>query len=101
MLRGHLPAGAQVALASRVAPALGVARLRASRALVEVHAHDLAMSAREASGLLRAAGLDLGPAPLERLVARTEGWPAALYLAALSLRCPERRAGRRGPLLRR
>jgi LuxR family maltose regulon positive regulatory protein len=41
---------------------------------------------READALLRAAGLDLSDADVAELTDRTEGWPAGLYLGALSLR---------------
>ncbi len=85
-LHRQLPEGVQVALASRGASALPVARLRASRALVEVQAEDLAMTATESAKLLTRAGLALERSVVERLVERTEGWPVALYLAALSLR---------------
>ncbi len=54
--------------------------------LVEVGVDDLAMSPSEASMLLREAGLELDFSCVQALVQRTEGWPAALYLAALSVR---------------
>ena len=86
VLHRHLPADAQIALAARATPALPLARLRASRAVVEVRPEDLAMTAGEAAGLLQAAGLHLDAAAVQQLVVRTDGWPAALYLATLSLR---------------
>jgi LuxR family transcriptional regulator, maltose regulon positive regulatory protein len=81
-----LPAGSAVAIASRTEPELPIGRLRAYRGLVEVRTQDLAMSAAEAETLLRRAGVELEPGAAESLVGQTEGWPAALYLAALSLR---------------
>lgn len=81
-----LPAGSTVALSSRSEPPLPLGRLRASRALVEVRAEDLAMMPAEAAILLRQAGLELDFAEVQRLVQRTEGWPVGLYLAALSVR---------------
>ena len=81
----HLPSGSQLALAARGEPPIGVGRLRAHRRLIELHAHDLVMTRSEASQLLRACGVELGPDALRRLIERTEGWPVALYLAALSL----------------
>jgi LuxR family maltose regulon positive regulatory protein len=80
-----MPACAKLALASRTEPALQRGRLRAEHELLELGPHDLALTAYEAHRLLRAAGLQLDPGAVERLVASTEGWPAALYLAALSL----------------
>ena len=82
----ELPAGGLLALASRTELALPIARLRAHRALVEVRMQDLAMKTSEAALLLRKAGLELDGEDVETLVRITEGWPAALYLAALSLR---------------
>jgi LuxR family transcriptional regulator, maltose regulon positive regulatory protein len=82
----YLPEGSTVALASRAEPALPVGRLRAHRALVEVRARDLGLAPAEAAVLLRRSGLELEFEAVQTLVRRTEGWPAALYLAALSLR---------------
>lgn len=81
-----LPAGSMVAVSSRTEPPLPLGRLRAHRALVEVRTRDLAMAPAEAANLLRNAGMDLEFEQVQTLVRRTEGWPAALYLAALSLR---------------
>jgi LuxR family maltose regulon positive regulatory protein len=83
------PASAKVALASRTEPSLALGRLRAARALMELGVRDLAMTAYEAHQLLLAAGVSLAPAQLEQLVGRTEGWPAGMYLASLSLRAQE------------
>jgi LuxR family maltose regulon positive regulatory protein len=85
-LADHLPPGSLLALASRAEPALPLARLRAQGALIELRARDLAMTEREAATLLRRAGVSLEPAEVATLMTRTEGWPAGLYLAALSLR---------------
>jgi LuxR family transcriptional regulator, maltose regulon positive regulatory protein len=82
----ELPPGSILALASRTEPALPTGRLRAHRALVEVRTQDLAMTPAEAAILLRRAGLELELSAVRTLASRTEGWPAALYLAALSLR---------------
>jgi LuxR family transcriptional regulator, maltose regulon positive regulatory protein len=81
-----LPDGCLLALASVSEPPLALGRLRAKRMLVEVGAQDLAMSLAEASTLLSQTGLDLDLGFVQALVRRTEGWPAALYLAALSVR---------------
>jgi LuxR family maltose regulon positive regulatory protein len=81
----HLPAGAQLALASRSEPALPIGRLRAQRRLMELRSPDLAMGRREAAALLGAAGLDLAPDDVVALAGRTEGWPAGLSLAALAV----------------
>jgi LuxR family maltose regulon positive regulatory protein len=73
-------------LASRREPALPLARLRAEGRLVEVRMHELSMSEREAKALLQGAGVELPDDDIAKLTRRTEGWPAGLYLAALSLR---------------
>jgi LuxR family maltose regulon positive regulatory protein len=81
-----LPAGSMIAVASRTEPELPIGRLRAHRELIEIRMRDLAMTPAEAAVLLRRAGLELGFEAVQALVRDTEGWPAALYLAALSLR---------------
>jgi len=79
-----LPLGGQIALASRDAPPMALARMRASGALAEFGVEDLAFSASEARELLEAqrGGLDAGA--VERVYEATEGWPAGLYLASLA-----------------
>ena len=81
-----MPSASQLALASRCEPGLPVGSLRAHRRVFELRTGDLAMTRSEASALLIAAGIRLASDGLDRLVDRTEGWPAGLYLAALSLR---------------
>lgn len=78
--------GLQLALASRSDDGLPVARLRAHGSAVELRTEELAMTRSEASALLQLAGVELTPEQLLTLVRRTEGWPAGLQLAALSLR---------------
>jgi LuxR family maltose regulon positive regulatory protein len=81
-----LPVGSQLALASRDEPRMPVGRLRANRNVAELRFRDLAMTSSEAVALLRLAGVDLAGDQVETIVRLAEGWPAALYLAALSLR---------------
>ena len=83
----HLPPQAQVVLSGRVEPPLPLARWRARGELAELHAADLAFTPAEAEAFLRGVmGLDLAPEDVAALTARTEGWPAGLQLAALSVR---------------
>ena len=83
----HLPAPAAIALSTRADPALPVGRLRAAGDLTEVRMGDLQFTADEAAELLRTtAAVELSAAELAELLERTEGWPAGLYLAALSLK---------------
>jgi LuxR family maltose regulon positive regulatory protein len=81
----RLPPGARLAIATRADPPLPLARLRARGELVEIRAEDLRFTPAEAADLLRSAGLDLAGPEIEVLTDRTEGWAAALRLAAISL----------------
>ena len=86
VLMRDVPAGSQVAIAARGEPALPLGSLRAQRQVVEIGAGELAMTRREAAAMLGMAGVELEPVDLAGLLRRLEGWPAALCLAALSLR---------------
>jgi ATP/maltotriose-dependent transcriptional regulator MalT len=82
----RLPASLQLVLASRMDPALPLGTLRAHGQLLELRADELRFTEAEAVEFLNARlGLGLDPADVGLLVGRTEGWPAGLYLAALSL----------------
>jgi len=84
LMRG-MPSGSQLAIASRVEPPLRLGRPRASRRLIELRREDLTMTKGECASLLAGIGLELTPRQLDTIVRRTEGWPAALYLAGLAL----------------
>ncbi len=82
----HLPARLHLVIAGRADPALPLARLRARGELVEIRGADLRFTSDEAADYLNdAMGLTLTSQNVEALEARTEGWIAALQLAALSL----------------
>jgi len=81
----HLPANAHLVLISRADPALRLGRLRAAGQLSEIRADDLAFNFQEASTLLVSDGIELSREAVSELMHRTEGWPAGLYLAALTL----------------
>ena len=82
----HLPDAARLVMITRSDPPLRLARLRSRRALVELRADELAFTSAEARSLLvDGAGLTLEPQEVETLRSRTEGWPAALVLAAIWL----------------
>jgi LuxR family transcriptional regulator, maltose regulon positive regulatory protein len=83
----RLPATTRLVIASRSDPPLPLGRLRARGELLEVHADDLRFDGPESTTLLNdLLGLELVADDVESLQARTEGWAAGLYLAALSLR---------------
>ena len=86
VLADHVPDGSQLVLAGRDAPPLPIARLRAEGRVMEIGPGSLALTLAEASSLLHEAGITLGQDAVAELHRRTEGWPAGLYLAALSLR---------------
>ena len=86
-LIANMPPNVHLVLASRADPPLPLARLRARGDLIEVRAADLRFTAEEASDYLtRVMGLPLTPQQISTLDDRTEGWIAALQLAALSMR---------------
>jgi LuxR family maltose regulon positive regulatory protein len=82
----HLPRSMHVIMTTRADPPLPLARLRARGELVEVRAADLRFTPDEAAAyLIGAMGLVLTARDIAALEARTEGWIAALQLAALSM----------------
>ncbi len=83
----HWPAGTvQLVLASRFDPPLRQHRLRMSGELCELRDADLYFSMNESRDLLANFGVEVDAAHLELLHQRSEGWPAAVQMAALSLR---------------
>ena len=82
----HLPPQIHLVITTRADPPLPLARLRARGELVEIRAADLRFTPEEAAAYLNEVmGLDLGASEVVALEARTEGWIAALQLAALSI----------------
>jgi LuxR family maltose regulon positive regulatory protein len=83
----NLPPQVTLAMSTRADPPLPLSRLRARGELVEVRAADLRFTTDEAEVFLNEVmGLQLEPALVAALEARTEGWAAGLQLAALSAR---------------
>jgi LuxR family transcriptional regulator, maltose regulon positive regulatory protein len=78
--------GSLLVIADRTPLRLPLAGLRAGGRLLELGMSELAMTKREAEMLLRQSGVRLGEEQTAELVEQCEGWPAALYLAALSIR---------------
>src|SRR5580704_3412815 len=83
----HWPAeNVQLVLAGRFDPPLRQHRLRMSGQLSEIRDRDLYFSLTESRGLLANFGVQISDAHLALLHQRSEGWPAVLQMAALSLR---------------
>ena len=90
----HLPPGLHLVIASRADPPLPLARLRARGELAEIRAAELRFTPDEAAAYLNGLmGLQLTARDVTVLAARTEGWIAALQLAALSMQEREDLAG--------
>lgn len=86
MLLRHLPSGSQLVLAARGRPGLQWGRMRAQGRLRQVGTLELTLSLDEGRALLAAEGLNLHSDDAVALMRRTEGWPAGLQLAALTIR---------------
>jgi LuxR family maltose regulon positive regulatory protein len=85
-LLDHLPPSLHVVIASRADPPLPLARWRARGELGETRAAELRFTPDEAASYLNEMmGLQLTAQDVAALEARTEGWIAALQLAALSM----------------
>ena len=76
----------QLVLAGRFDPPLRQHRLRMSGQLGEIRDRDLYFSLAESRDLLANFGVRISDADLALLHQRSEGWPAVLQMAALSLR---------------
>ena len=79
----------QLVLASRSDPQLRLHRLRLAGELCELHDRDLHFSLAESADLLTNFGLQVAADELALLHQRSEGWAAALQMAALSLRATQ------------
>src|SRR5215212_936195 len=86
----HLPQNIHLVLSCRSDPQLPLGRLRARGEMNEIRTEQLVFSEEEAATLLNERlGLAIDPDDLLLLMNRTEGWPAGLYLASLSLQKSE------------
>jgi LuxR family maltose regulon positive regulatory protein len=82
----HLPSQVHLVVATRADPEFPLSRLRSHGELVEIRATDLRFTPDEAAPYLNGVmGLALKPADVSALETRTEGWIAALQMAALSI----------------
>ena len=82
----HLPPQLHLVITTRADPALPLGRLRGRGELVEIRAADLRFTPDEAAAYLNEVmELHLVARDVAALEARTEGWIAALQMAALSM----------------
>ncbi|MFQ4147635.1 LuxR C-terminal-related transcriptional regulator [Arthrobacter sp. LAPM80] len=93
-LLDHLPPAVHLVLGTRVDPAMPLSRWRVRGELHEIRAAELRFTPSETAAYFdAAAGLELATEQVAALEQRTEGWVAALQLAALSLKGREDTAG--------
>lgn len=82
----RLPSTCHLLITGRTEPPWSLARLRVEGSLAEIRAADLRFSVAETAVFLnKKMGLSLTATDVAALEARTEGWVAALQMAALSL----------------
>ena len=89
----YVPAGSQIAIASREDPALPLARWRAHRLVHEIGVAKLRIGPTGGRVAAGSGGRRAGRDRASELTERTEGWPAGLYLAALSMQAGAARSG--------
>jgi LuxR family maltose regulon positive regulatory protein len=79
------PDAVRVMIAARHDPPLRLARIALDGAFYDLRFAELAFDRAEAQALLDDHDIDLAEADIDLLLERTEGWPAALRLAAISM----------------
>ncbi len=85
-LLDNMPAQLHLVVAAREVPAIALARLRAQGQLLEIGQDDLRFHGQETDLFLNwSMRLGLTEPQVRALDARTEGWPAGLHMAAVSL----------------
>ena len=101
ILRG-LPEGAQLAIGSRIDPALPLARMRAAGEVAEFRAAALSLDPGEVAELMRLHDCEADQETVDAVFTATEGWATGLQLACLARAgrppgewLPEIRGGRR------
>lgn len=82
----HAPPNLHLVISTRADPSLPLALMRSRGQMIELRVAELAFTPQEASNFLQnVLGLQLSPADIATLTRRTEGWPAGLRMAAISL----------------
>jgi LuxR family maltose regulon positive regulatory protein len=85
-LASHLHGGSQFVLAGRTPGRLPLPRILAGGRGTLIDTSDLQLGDDDAAAVLVAAGVDLPAEEVSAINRSTEGWPAGLYLTALSIR---------------
>jgi LuxR family transcriptional regulator, maltose regulon positive regulatory protein len=80
----YTPPGCRIVIASRTEPALRLARLYVRQELTRLDADDLRVTAAEVPELLVRYGIEASPSECLALNEHTNGWLAALHLAAIN-----------------
>ncbi len=88
-----MPANVRLLIGSRVDLPFSLARHRVGGSLLEIRTDELRFAVEESAALLEANNVVAQPGELQRLQDLTEGWPAAIQLAALSLQRTTDRSG--------
>ena len=78
--------GSTIVLSGRGQPLIPMARMHGQGLVMPLGAEDLALGPDETRDLLHRQGVDLPSHNVEIIHQRTEGWPVAVYLTALSLK---------------
>jgi LuxR family transcriptional regulator, maltose regulon positive regulatory protein len=87
LLLERLPSNITIAFSARSDPELPIGRLRVRQDLLELRAADLSFTLPETERFLNEILVSgLGQGAVRTLWTQTEGWPAGLYLAYLSMR---------------
>ena len=85
----HAPPQLRIVLSTRSDPPIPLDRYRLSGQLVEIRAAELAMTVDETQDMLGDVADELAETEILALCERTEGWAAAIRLAAISLESAE------------
>jgi len=79
------PSPLRLVLLAHADPVLPLHELRARGDLTEIRAADLAFTSAETAELFASSAFRLRAGQLDRIMGRTEGWPAGVRVAALSI----------------
>ena len=85
LLLRRMPDQCRILLVARATPVLPIQRLRLEDKLIELRESGLIFDHELTASLMAAHGVKLTAPQVDKLLERTEGWPAALRLAALAV----------------